>query len=124
MRLLIGMLAGASGMAATLAGCQPGADVGYVEIKTVPVSTSISQPVLYLDAVKLDPPKKGVAVLRQRVGTAKLAIDGVGGQLALLCDIVVKKNRITTVTVSVLERPPRCQCRNGGKEPGSRICVS
>jgi hypothetical protein len=124
MRLLIGMLAGASVVAVALAACQPTADVGYVEIKTVPVSTSVSQPTLYLDTVRLDPLKKGVAVLRQRVGTAKLAVDGAGGQLAFLCDIVVKKNRITTVTVSVLERPPRCQCRNGGKDPGSRICVS
>jgi hypothetical protein len=24
----------------------------------------------------------------------------------------VRKNRITIVTISVLERPPRCQCRN------------
>ena len=63
-------------------------------------------------------------MLRQRVGTAKLATEGGGGQMALLCEVVVKKNRITTVTVSVLERPPRCQCRNGGKDPASRICVS
>jgi hypothetical protein len=31
--------------------------------------------------------------------------------LAPLCDLVVKKNRITTVTITVVERPPRCQCR-------------
>ena len=35
-----------------------------------------------------------------------------GDQMAVLCDIVVRKNRITTVTISLLERPPRCQCRN------------
>jgi hypothetical protein len=59
--------------------------------------------------------------LTHRVGTTKLATDGAGGQMTL-CEIVVKKNRITTVMVSVLERPPRCQCRNGGGP--SRICVS
>ena len=87
---------------------------------------SARAPSLYIDADKVDPPRNGVAVLRQPVGTAKLATDTGGGRLAYLCDIVVKKNRITTVTVSVLERPPRCQCRtsagtselrsrNGGK---------
>jgi hypothetical protein len=60
---------------------------------------------LYLDSVKLEPPKNGTAVLRQRVGTAKLATPAGGGQMAVLCDIVVRKNRITTVTISILERP-------------------
>jgi hypothetical protein len=111
----------AAGIALALAGCQPTGDVGYVELKTVPVSTAVAQPSFYLDAVKLEPLKKGTALLRQRVGTSKLGIDGVGGQVTL-CEIVVKKNRITTVTVSVLERPLRCQCRYAGG--GSRTCVS
>ena len=110
--------------ALTLSACQYADDVGDVEIKTVPVSTSVAQPSLYLDTLKLDAPKKGVAVLRQRVGTAKLAIEAAGGHLALLCDIVVKKNRVTTVTLSVLERPPRCQCRNGSPSTGPRTCES
>ena len=59
--------------------------------------------------------QKGVAVLKQRAGTTKLSAESIGGQVAL-CDIVVRKNRITTVTVSVLERPPRCQCRNSCRQ--------
>jgi hypothetical protein len=105
-----------------LAACTP-KDAGYVEIKTVPVAGTTTA--LYLDAVKLDPLKNGTAVLRQGVGTTKLATDGAAGKLAL-CDIVVRKNRITTVTVSVLDRPPRCQCRNNGPAadvPGGRMCV-
>ena len=114
-------LAALCAAALALAACDPRGDVGYVEIKTVPVS-AVSAPRLYLDQVKLDPLKKGVAVLRQRVGTARLATDGGGGELFKLCDIAVKKNRITTVTISVLERPPRCQCRaSGGKD---KTCVS
>ena len=97
-------------------------DVGYVEIKTVPVATA-----LYLNSVKLDPLKNGTAVLRQSVGTAKLAAEGNDGRLAMLCEIEVRKNRITTVTVSVLDRLPRCQCRNSGataNTPGGRSsCV-
>ena len=111
----------AAGVALALAGCQRTTDVGYVEIKTVPVTTNVSPPTIYLDTIKVEPIRKGSAVLTQRVGTTKLATDGAGGQLTL-CEIVVKKNRITTVTVTVLERPPRCQCRNTAG--GSRACVS
>ena len=97
-------------------------DFGYVEIKTVPVATATA---LYLNSVKLDPLKNGTAVLRQSVGTAKLATEGNDGRLAMLCEIEVRKNRITTVTVSVLDRPLRCQCRNSGATadtPGGRSC--
>ena len=104
-----------------LTGCNLPGDTGYVEIRTVPVSSNVS-PSLYLDTVKLDPVRKGVAVLKHRTGTARLATDGgSGGQLAALCEVVVKKNRITTVTISVLERPPRCQCRNAS---GKGVCLS
>jgi hypothetical protein len=108
---------------AALAGCK-GDDVGYVEIKAVPVAPATAT-ALYLDSVKLDPLKNGSAVLRQSVGTTKLATDAASGKLAL-CDIVVRKNRITTVTVSVLDRPPRCMCRNSAaasSAPGGRSCI-
>jgi hypothetical protein len=105
-----------------LAACTP-KDTGYVEIKTVPVAMPTM--VLYLDSVKLEPPKNGTAVLREQVGTAKLTAQAGGGQMAVLCDIVVRKNRITTVTISLLERPPRCQCRNTAvSEPSAlRSCI-
>jgi len=101
---------------------RPTSDIGYVEIKTVPVS-SVTQTALYIDSVKLAPIKEGSAVLQERVGTLRLQSDGLAGSLAPLCDIVVKRNRITTVTVSVLERPPRCSCRFGGSNQ-VRACVS
>jgi len=85
-------------------------DVGYVEINTVPVTTATA---LYLNYIKLDPLKSGTAVLRYNVGTAQLATEGNDGRLVLLCEITVRKNRITAVTISALDRPPRCQCRNG-----------
>ena len=104
------------------AACKPERDAGSVEIKTVPVS-SVAPPPLYLDSVKLAPLKSGIAVLRQTVGTAKLEADSAGGKFPL-CEVVVKKNRITTVTVSFLERPPRCQCRTSGTPNATpRTCV-
>jgi hypothetical protein len=98
-------------LAVSVGGCELGRGAGYVEIRTVP--TTLGPPVaFYLDAVKLDPLRKGSAVLRQNIGTHKLAIATPSGAAMPLCDVVVKKNRITTVTVSLLDRPPRCQCRS------------
>jgi hypothetical protein len=101
-----------------IAGCNLSSDTGYVEIKTVPATARA--PTLYLDGVKLDTVQKGSAVLQQGAGTAKLSAEAFGGSVAL-CEIAVRKNRITTVTISVLDRPPRCQCRNTGPD---KACVS
>jgi hypothetical protein len=109
-----------------LAGCTFEADTGFIEIKTAPGPALAAAPSFYLDSEKLDPLRKGNAVLRQRVGTAKLQIEANNGSLAPLCELVVKKNRITTVTVTVVERPPRCQCRTsaGTDRAANRTCVS
>jgi hypothetical protein len=107
---------------AAITAWRPAADVGYVEIKTVPAAP-VTLTALYIDSAKLAPIKKGSAILRQPIGTLKLQADGLAGSLAPLCEIVVKRNRITTVTVSVLDRPPRCQCRNSGSD-GAHACVS
>ena len=65
-----------------------------------------------------------MTVLRQAVGTARLQVDGADGKV-LLCQVVVKKNRITTVTLSPLERPPRCQCERASGTEGAagRTCI-
>jgi hypothetical protein len=103
-------------LALGLASCNVDSSVGYVEIKAVPPSATVP---LYLDSVKLDPMRNGNAVLRRKVGMTKLQIDG--GHLAFLCQIEVKKNRITSVTVSVVSRQPRCQC---GRTSGTdRTCI-
>jgi hypothetical protein len=122
MQRLLGLAISAVVVGAVITACRPGDDVGYVEIKTVPV-VPVTQTALYLDSTKLDPINKGSAILRQRVGTLKLQAVGFGGALAPLCDVVVKRNRITTVTISVLERPPRCQCRFNGAD-AAHACVS
>ncbi len=110
--------------AGSAAGCMD-KDVGYVEIRTVPVASATNAS-LYLNSVKLDPLKNGSAVLRESVGTSRLATDGASsGGRAPLCEIIVRKNRITTVTVSVLEHPPRCACRtnNPAGSAGARSCI-
>ncbi len=106
-----------------LAGCNIDGSVGYVEIKTVPPSASVA---LYLDAAKIEPPRNGVAVLRQKVGTVKLQTDGEGNHSAVLCTIVVQKNRITSVTVTAVSRQLRCQCARSAGSSGQpvRACIA
>lgn len=119
-----GVLASAAVVGAVIVACRPTSDVGYVEIKTVP-AVPVTQAALYLDAQKLAPIKMGSAILRQPVGTLKLQADGFVGTLTPLCDIVVRRDRITTVTISLLERPPRCQCRYSGHDAATaHACVS
>lgn len=103
-----------------LAGCGRDGNTGYVEIKTVPATARA--PSLYLDADKVDALKSGTTVLRQPVGTAKLQVEGGDGGKLTLCQVAVRKNRITTVTVSALDRPPRCQCGRTGTND-ARTCI-
>jgi hypothetical protein len=107
-------------LAFAIAGCN---DFGYVEVKAVPAGGRA--PSLYLDGERVSPPRDGIAVLRQAVGTRTLQTEAGGGQFAALCDIVVRKDRITTVMISTLERPPRCTCsRVGDGDPkGRRVCI-
>jgi hypothetical protein len=95
--------------------------VGYIQINTVPLAP-LTQTSLYLDTEKLDPVRQGSALLKERVGTLKLQASSYGA-MTPLCDIEVRSGRITTVTISVLDRPPRCQCRFGGNDK-NRACVS
>jgi hypothetical protein len=121
-RRVIGLAGAAVILGAAIFALRPTGEVGYVEIKTVPIAP-VTQASLYIDSTRLAPIKEGTAILQQRVGTLRLQTDGIAGSLAPLCDIVVKRNRITTVTVSVLDRPPRCQCRFSGANP-VHACVS
>jgi hypothetical protein len=117
-------MASAAIVGAVIVACRPSRDVGYVEIKTVPAAP-VTQAALYLDSTRLAPIRQGSALLRQRAGTLKLQVEVFGGAKAPLCDIEVKKDRITSVTISVLERPPRCLCRfTGSGGTADRICVS
>jgi hypothetical protein len=117
-----GRLASVCGLLLTLQGCNYG-DVGYIEIKA---TSSAAAPALYLDSDKLAQMRGGVSVLRERVGERRLHADLEGGKVPL-CTIVVKKNRITTVTVSLFDRPPRCNCVRDATpagKPSERTCIS
>jgi hypothetical protein len=120
----LGILVTAIIVGAAIVACRPSNDVGYLEIKTVPV-TPVAATALYLDSTKLEPIKQGTTVLRQPVGTLKLQADGFAGTMTDLCNVVVRKDRITSVTISVLDHPPRCQCRyNSHDASADHACVS
>jgi hypothetical protein len=87
-----------------LGGCLPEDGVGYVEVKVFP---RLALP-LYLNADRIESMKDGVSVLRQAVGKAKLQLER-NGQLFPLCEFDVRKNRVTSLTVSSLDRGPRCE---------------
>lgn len=110
-------------LALALTSCNADNGAGYIEIKSVPPSAAVA---LYLDSVKLAPLRNGNALLRQKVGMSKLQTDGDAGNLAVLCNVDVKKNRITSITISAMSRQqPRCQCgrTNSSDATGSRICI-
>jgi hypothetical protein len=96
--------AGACLAACLAAGCIPSTDAGYVELRIFPVITAP----LYLNAVRLEPLKDGRTILRHPTGKTRLQLER-GGQFALLCEFEVRKNRIVTVTVAVLDRRARCE---------------
>lgn len=108
--------------ALVLCACTRGS--GYVEIKVVP--SRARAPRLLLDSTRLDPIKDGQAILSARVGTHELQMEWIGGENTVLCAVEIQKDRITTVTLSVFERPPRCQCRRNGSDRKARVrtCVS
>jgi hypothetical protein len=110
----------AVGMALALSACNVNTSVGYVEIKLVP--STIATP-LYLDTTRLEPIRNGLAVLRQKVGTAKLQVNGDGPTAALLCNVMIQKNRITSVTISVVGRQLRCQCGRASVND-ARTCIA
>lgn len=115
--------AGLAGLVAlALGACERGS--GYVEIKVVP--SAARTPRLLLDSTRLEPFKDGQAILSASAGTHKLQMEWVGGQNTVLCEVEVKKDRITTLTLSVLDRPPRCQCRRSGSDSKGKTqtCVS
>jgi hypothetical protein len=105
-----------------LTSCQRDDGTGYVEIKAVPASAAVP---LYLDAVKLEPLRNGNALLRRKPGTTRLETGPEAGKLSLLCNIEVRKNRITSVTVSMTGVAARCQCgrTSGAQTPADRTCI-
>ena len=90
-----------------IAACMPEKGVGYVEIKTFPTFTTP----LYLDTVKVAELNDGAALMSHSVGRTRLQFQR-NGQFVPICEFEVRKNRIVTVTVSPVDRSPRCSVKS------------
>ena len=103
MRRLLAAMICAPACVLALAACKE--ETGYVEIKVAP---GFVVPPLMLGATRVDTAKSGSAVLRARVGAAKLEYERDGRRVSF-CEFDVRKNRIVTVAVSAIGRDPRCK---------------
>ena len=63
LRRALGLAAGAVILGAAVVLFKPTSDVGYVEIKTVPIAP-VTQTALYINSTKLAPIKQGNAILQ------------------------------------------------------------
>ena len=78
---------------------------GYVEVRIVPASFPTNA--LLLDSKPLRP-TRGIALVRRNVGTAKLEVERRRDEYAKLCEMPVRKDRVTTVTISPQGGSLRC----------------
>ena len=95
----------AAAAALALAGCNPGKEAGYVEIRA---QTFLGPPPeLYLDDVKIEGLRNGTAVIRKAAGAAKLQLFKADTYYPL-CAFEVRKNRVVTLTVATVDRKFKC----------------
>ena len=115
---IAGIVVSATIVGAAIVAFRPSSDVGYVQINTVPL-TAMTPAQLYFDTIRLAPVKNGTALLRQSVGTLTLRADSYGGNLVPLCQIEVKKDRITTIIDN--GRSPRVRGSAGNPRRGATL---
>jgi hypothetical protein len=94
-------------MLATAYGCGS-KDTGYVQLRVAPAAAAASI-TLYLDGEKLNFARSPSVVLRFPTGKISLKTSDSWTSPAL-CRIVVRKDRISIVTVMAADRPPHCVC--------------
>ncbi len=92
-------------LALALTACKERDNFGYVEVRKAITSTTDTFSVNAVALTEL--PRKGVAVIRQPPGPAKLDVTR-GERTYTLCTFDVGRNRIVTVTLSLIEGQLRC----------------
>ena len=106
----------------TLAACE-NKDTGHVQLQLLPPSATATA-TLYLDGKKLDFSRGSNIVMRFAIGRISLkAIDSVFS--SSICTVVVRKNRLSILTVMATENPPRCICqiRAPDSTAGELVCT-
>ena len=106
----------------TLAACE-NKDTGHVQLQLLPPSATTTA-TLYLDGKKLDFSRGSNTIMRFSIGRISLkAIDSVFS--SSICTVVVRKNRLSILTVMATENPPRCICqiRAPDSTPSELVCT-
>jgi hypothetical protein len=114
---------GFGGVAAmfALAGCDA-QDTGYVQVQLSRPGLVGAAP-LYLDGARLNFSRGAAVVMQFRTGRVSLKTSD-SAWSAAICRIVVRKNRISVVSVTT-ETPPRCLCQIGAPDstPIAPVCT-
>src|SRR5690349_17765833 len=91
-----------------LLGCRED-EIGHVQLQVLP-ATAAATTNLYLDGVKLDFSRGATVLMRFAAGTISLKTANAYFTPAI-CKIVIRKDRLSVLSVMVAEMPPRCACQ-------------
>lgn len=116
---------GALATALSLAGCDA-QDTGYVQVQLAQPARpgGIGAAPLFLHGAKLDFSRGQAVVMQFRTGRVALKTSDSTWSPAI-CRIVVRKNRISVLSVAATENPPRCICqiRAPDSTPSESVCT-
>ena len=105
-----------------LGGCDA-QDTGYVQIQLARPGPAGAPP-LFLDGARLDFARAPHVVMQFRTGRISLKTSDSAWSPAI-CRVVVRKNRISVLSVAAAETPPRCLCQIRAAEstPAETVCT-
>ena len=109
-----------AGFIVVIAGCDSG-ETGYIQLRVLPANAAAST-ALYLEGDKLDFSRGPTVTLQFKTG--RLALKGMDSTWApTLCNIVVRKDRISALTVMGSQSPPKCVCEIRATESDANAVV-
>ena len=104
-----------------IAGCD-NKETGYVQLRVVPPN-AVAAIALYLDGRKLNFSRSASITLQLKTGL--LALKELDSTWApAICNILVRKDRISALAVSAAQNPPKCVCeiRAPESKENSLVC--
>jgi hypothetical protein len=109
-----------AGLIVVMTGCDNG-ETGYVQLRVMPANATVSTE-LYLDGVRLDFSRGPTVTLQFKTG--RLTLTAIGSSWApALCNIVVRKDRISALTVMAAQTPAKCVCEIRATESDANAVV-
>src|SRR5712691_4320359 len=109
-----------AGFIVVMTGCENG-EIGYVQLRVMPANATVST-ALYLEGVRLDFSRGPTVMLQFKTGRWALT-DMDSTWAPTLCNIVVRKDRISALTVMAAQTPPKCVCEIRATESDANAVV-